>query len=307
MIKTILVPLDGSALAERVLPYAEALAQPLGARLLLLRAAWPGGRGNEEWVKARARLEGEAEVYLFGVSSRLAEKGLTAEAVVSFDDPATGITEQIRQSGADLVVMATHGRSGLGRWVYGSVAEAVLAHCPVPLLLVRAWQTEDKEPAIALHPRLLVPLDGSPFAEAALPVAERIARLLHGQVILLRAVHMPENVVGEKGTVVVYADQQLESLNAEAQRNLRDAAERLANDGSVVEHEFDVRVGEPAEAIAAAGEEHGASLVVMATHGRTGLSRLLMGSVAGAVLRQGNLPLLLVRPAHDAPERSSAE
>ncbi|MBI4492945.1 MAG: universal stress protein [Chloroflexi bacterium] len=295
MIGKILVPLDGSPLAARALPYAEALARPTGARLLLVQAAWTDHAPDVDWGKSQARAVQEAETYLGSVAAELARRGLAAETAVPAGEASGAILDEIRLREADLVVMATHGRSGLDRWVYGSVAQGVLARSQVPVLLVRAWQEE--VPPLGGHPRLLVPLDGSTFALAALPVAVGVADSLGGgELVLVRAAQLPEHAVVAEGRVIAYVDQQLESLKAEAQDYVQEVAGRLAKEHPALQVQFEVRVGPPAEAIVAASREHSASMVVMATHGRTGLSRLLLGSVAGAVLRLGSLPLLLVRP-----------
>ncbi|MBI4492845.1 MAG: universal stress protein [Chloroflexi bacterium] len=306
MFTKLLVPLDGSRLAERALPYAEALAQASGARLVLVRATLARVFPGIDPTRAQVQAVEEAEAYLADVAARLTERGLASETAVPYGEAAQGILDEIRLRGVGLVVMATHGRSGLDRWIYGSVAKGVLVGSPAPVLLVRAWQQEG--PSLATHPRLLVPLDGSDFATAALPVAEGLARALDGQLVLLHVAPVPDRVLTADGRVVAYLvygreatalEQQVEALTTEAQHYLSQVASRLGASSSPVQ--LDVRVGSPAEAIAAAGREHGAAMVVMATHGRTGLGRLVFGSVPGAVLRQGNLPLLLVRPPALSP------
>lgn len=294
MFRTILVPLDGSPLAERALPFAEALARATGGSIVLVRAAWARVIADADWIEAQAEAMDEAKSYLERVADHLAKRGIPTQTAVSSGYAAGVIVDETRLRKADVVVMATHGRSGLGRWVYGSVAEAVLARSQVPVLLIRAWQDEHAVDAIPDHPRLLVPLDGSEFAEAALPVAESLADALGGTLLLLRVVRLPEAPLTEDGKVIAYVDQELERLRAEAQDYLARVARGLAVGHSAVESA--VRVGEPSDAIVAASREFNASLVIMATHGRTGLSRLLLGSVADGVLRRGRVPVMLVRP-----------
>lgn len=303
MYRTILVPLDGSPLAERALPYAQGLAASVGARLLLVRAALPRGFPVQGCADGEAQVTREAEQYLSSVADRLDTPGVVEAAV--FSDPAAeAIVEESRLRCVDLVVMATHGRSGLGRWVCGSVVEAVLASSPVPVLLVRAWQDEQRPEALAHEPRVLVPLDGSSFAEEALPVAERLVRNVGGRLVLLQVLRPPDGILASPGRLVpspadptagLRVDQAVDDLKARAYEYLHQVADRWAIEPS--ESQIEVRLGEPAQAIVAASRERGAALVAMATHGRTGLSRLLLGSVAGDVVRHGNLPLLLVRPA----------
>jgi nucleotide-binding universal stress UspA family protein len=303
MFQTLLVPLDGSSLAERVLPLAEALAEVGGARLVLVRAVLartvPGG----DLTSAQVHAVDEADAYLRDIASRLGERGLGVETAVVYGEAAEGILDEIRLRRADVVVMATHGRSGLGRWVYGSVADAVLAHSPVPVLLVRAWSSGVEPVALQARPRLILTLDGSDFAAAAVPVAEKLVRALDGQLVLLHVVPAPERVLTADGRIVAYLEYGREAANLEQELDTRrtDAWNWLHQVASGValrpgQVQLDVRVGDPAEAIAAAGREHTAALVVMATHGRTGLSRMLLGSVAASVVRRGSVPVLLVRP-----------
>ena len=183
MERSIVVGLDGSTFAERALPFATAIAERSGARLVLVRAA------SEETVV-------EAHDYLRALAAP--SRGLgghgehpAVDTAAREGEPAAVLLEEGRRRRADLLVLATHGRSGLGRWRYGSVADAVLRHADRPLLLVpatcdRAWPRDRA-------PRLLVTLDGSGFAEEALPPARTMAQHLGAEVVLLRAVGPPNS------------------------------------------------------------------------------------------------------------------
>jgi nucleotide-binding universal stress UspA family protein len=307
MVQTILIPLDGSPLAELALPYAEALAKKTGARVHLVQAAWAERPVDEHWGEHQADLAHEAQDYLAGASARLQAAGLQVSTSVPYGGAAEVILDQAAAESCDVIIMATHGRSGMGRWVYGSVAESVLARSPVPVLLVRAGQAA--EPVFDC-PRVIVSLDGSEFSEAALPVAQTLARRLGAELVLVRVVPAPEHAIfDEQGRMVASIDQEAERLKYEGQDYLREVASRLATNGLTIRQE--VRVGDAATSIVAASQEGCAALVIMATHGRTGLGRLILGSVAGAVLRQGNVPLLLVRPGQleeqREPERGVVE
>jgi nucleotide-binding universal stress UspA family protein len=296
MFARILVPLDGSELAESALPYAEALARSGGGQLVLARAAIARTFPGVDATEAEIRVVEEAEAYLAGKAERLRRDGFTVETGVPYGDAVEETLTEIRLRKADVVVMATHGRSGLGRWVYGSVAEGVLASSPVPVLLVRAWHAGSVWP-MDKRLRLLVPLDASLFAQDALPVADELARALGSQAVLLQAIPSPDLASGD-GVQWTGADlQSYEAARLEAEENLRQAAARLTLPPEDITRE--VRVGDAAEAIAAGCREHGVGLVVMASHRRTGLSRLLLGSVADAVLRRGEVPLLLIRSAEE--------
>ncbi|MBI4492572.1 MAG: universal stress protein [Chloroflexi bacterium] len=303
MYRTILVPLDGSAAAERALPHAEALATATGARLLLVRATPADPTSPTDPNAEQTRTVREVEAYLAGAAAQLTRCSVIETAVFS-GEAAHAILEESRLRSVDLVAMATCRDSVLGQCVYGEVAEAVLAQSPVPLLLVRACQAEPQPIPLDRRPRVLVPLDGSTFAEEALPAAECMAQTIDGELVLLHVVQPPRRArLADSASAASPADtrhvalleHELEVLKSEARDYLQQVAAWWAS-GSGTLH-LDVRVGEPSETIAAAVREHQAAVVALATHGRTGLSRLLLGSVADSVLQHSSVPLLLVRPS----------
>jgi nucleotide-binding universal stress UspA family protein len=138
MYKRILVPLDGSALAEGVLPHVEALAKSLGAELVLLRVAFAHAFPGADPIQSQVSVVQEAESYVAGLANRLQQEGVRAEAKVRYGDPVEEILDHVAWDHIDLIAMATHGRTGLVRVVMGSVAEQVLRRTPVPMLLLRA-------------------------------------------------------------------------------------------------------------------------------------------------------------------------
>jgi len=151
---------------------------------------------------------------------------------------------------------------------------------------------------VAEGPRLLVPLDGSAFAEEALPVAQELAEAIGGELLLLHAVVPPEQArTTEQGGMVASLDQELAALEVRARGYLRQVSDRLATGQETSPPPIEARVGKPADAIVEASREHAVALVVMTTLGRTGWARVFLGSVADEVLRHGSVPLLLVGPA----------
>ncbi len=283
MLKRILVPLDGSALAEQALSYAAELSLPTGATLLLLRAAYshtmPGVDGRE---RKGGAIE-EAERYVTEAAEELVARGYACQTLVPYGRPSDSIAEEARVAQADLIVMSTHGRSGVGRLVFGSVAESVVAHSSVPVLVTRAWLPPQRRPFLPENPVFLVPLDGSAFAETALTTAATLAEDFGAAMVLVRA-EAPEGPVDEALAYVL------------------DAQARLTQRFPGLSVMTDVRQASPAHAIETAYHDLGASLVVMATHGRGGVARSVAGSVAGKVLKQGRAPLVLVRPLAYADE-----
>lgn len=287
----ILLPLDGSSLAEQALPYAAALAQRTAARLILVRAVQAHTILDVGAGEAQAGVVSRAEHALEATAARLREAGIAAEAHVYYDRAAPAILDAARRHHADLIVMSTHGRSGIGRVVYGSVADDVLRNAEVPVLLVpavvdRAWPAD--RPLT-----ILVSLDGSALAEEALGSAELLAETLGARLHLLRIVEPPTYPLYGDGYVYIPVDQDAEQEDARAY--LTELANRLATQGKTVETE--VAVGAPGTVVAAIAAERQADVIAMATHGRSGLARLVLGSVATGTLQRAHVPLLMTRPA----------
>lgn len=296
MPRQILVPLDGSALSERALPYAESLANTTQARIVLLRAVESYALIGRARSQARVAAMLEAEGYLDAVASTLRERGATVDIALPYGNAADAIADEVALRGIELVVMATHGRGGLGRFAYGSVAARVLHEAEVPVLLVRAWRERSGE-VFAPVPQIVVSLDGSRFAEAALPVARDLAQALGGQLSFVQAVAPPEAFyVAEMAYTAYDPTTELAAARSYLRRYVDE--ERAAGRAA----QALVEVAVPGDLIVEVARANQASLIVMATHGRSGLGRLVLGSVADAVLRQGTTPLLLVRPPDDATE-----
>jgi nucleotide-binding universal stress UspA family protein len=294
MIRRLLVPLDGSALAERALPYALHLASACGARLTLLQceALLATGKIPDFDVNAFGQRLRESEaVGALAASGRIEIEAVAHE--VYLDKVAEGICDVARDHGTDLIVMSTHGRGGLGRALFGSVADQVLRHAPAPVLLVpdacdRRW--------VPGRPfRMLVPLDGSLHSERALRTAQELAEALRPELLLVRTIEEPTpasyrfDLLGEPIQVPEGED----DLN-EARLYLETVADRQGTAFAAID--LLARLGSAAHVIADVSRDEAIDLIVMATHGRTGLGRLAMGSVATKVLHLAHTPILLVRP-----------
>lgn len=292
MYHTILVPLDGSAFSERALPMAKTLAQAMRAQVVLMRAASASVFPGTDPTEAQVRAVEEAQAYLSSLATEFSQQGTRVQVAVPYGDAAESILLEIGLRGADLVVMCTHGRSGLGRWIYGSVAEQVLARSAAPVLLVHPTgepATLGPEPEQA---SLLVTLDGSVFAEAALPHAAALAHAFGGTILLLRTVE--PSMLAYNYPLMDLVRESLAREHHDAELYLEEAAQRLRSDGLSVQTV--VQGGWPSETIVYRGAALGPRLIVMATHGRTGVARLLLGSVALEVVRRSSLPTLLIRP-----------
>jgi nucleotide-binding universal stress UspA family protein len=283
-LERILVPLDGSKLSEAVLPAVTQMALAFKASVTLLHVEDPG----DAWGGV---LDPR---YLGRVARSLERKGLQVQVARVTGNAAQEVLGHAREHGASLIAMATHGRSGVNRWVYGSVTEKVVHAADTPLLLVRPEEKEGKVQA----PRqpfqsVVVPLDGSKLAEEALPHAEFLASRLGLPITLLRVV--PFTAMLYSGFDGYVPDPQLEEvLEGSAREYLEEARARLAQQGFQVTTQM-VRGHPPSQIIDIAQGIPG-SLIVMSTHGRTGMRRWILGSVADRVLRAAHRPVLLVRP-----------
>jgi nucleotide-binding universal stress UspA family protein len=290
MLSKILVPLDGSQLAERALPVAEWLAQASRGHIILVRAVqastFPGIDAREAQVSALA----DAQAYLDERVGDLTANGLTVETATPYGEPAPEILEEIQLRQADLVVMATHGRSGVGRLVYGSVADAVLHRSPVPVVMVPAASVQLRSPD--KPPVIVVPLDGSELAETSLAPASELANQLGAALVLVQVVALPPYAVfGEAGEYSAF-DPDTEAVAA--QQYLGAVARRLGP--TLDEVHGRTEIGDPVDCIVEAATDQQAALIVMATRGRTGVARAVLGSVATGVLRRTTIPLMLVCP-----------
>jgi nucleotide-binding universal stress UspA family protein len=301
MYRTLVVPLDGSRLAELALPYAISLAQASGARLVLMRAALappPSSLDGSNWEVQQTDAIGEAMQYLSEMVDSVSGQVQAVDIAVPYGRAVDKILEVIEVYDADAVVMATHGRSGLAHLLYGSVTEGLLSRSSVPVLAVYARPGE--APTASFSPanaRVLVPQDGSSFDDPALQAALDLLGP-RGEIVLVSVVEPPDHVERDESgrNVLAYLDQQEEARTREARDYLGWVVQQLRTHGVQVPVKIDVRLGEPTSGITMAAIDSQADLIVMATHGRTGISRALLGSVAGTVLRTGTTPVLLVHP-----------
>ena len=333
MKESILVPLDGSDLAEVALPQAVALARMTGRSLTLLRVAplpvaysqavWGAPVPTSTWEAAeeepkRAREYLEKVAAMCAQSSRrgLGQSDLDFEVntQVLEGDPASEITEYVEKHlRVRAIVMATHARRGIARWVFGSVAERILQTSTVPLLLVRATK-EDVVPPLPVRPldevayrTIVVPLDGSSFAEIALEQAQQIAAASGAKLVLMSALPeyppLPDALTREEV-------QSLWNREYEWRTSyLEEVKARLHAEG--LEVDTHIVCESPSQAILDLSARERADLIVMSTHGTGGLRRLWLGSVASEVIRRATQPLLLIRATvqvePSTPDRKEAE
>jgi nucleotide-binding universal stress UspA family protein len=301
MKRTIVVPLDRSEVAESALPFAVSLAKKIDADITLL-AVIDVPYEFAAWLEASTIIDAKIDVedayadYLEVMAESI--DGVDVETVVRSGNAAAEIQKFVEGLGDPIVVMASHGRSGISRMLIGSVTQQVVHRVETPVIVVPARVKED-QPTEALELNtILFPLDGSQFAEFALESALILLGDDRPRLHLLRVVE----VVSWYGAA--YTNKDYEGLNPyiDASRELAEnylgmMAKSLQERGYEVTTE--VAVGMVSDQIEIAANNQAADMVVMATHGRSGVGRLIFGSVAERTLRQTPAPLMLVRPDPD--------
>jgi len=307
MYRRILVPLDGSAFAEAAIPLAERTAGACGAELHLVRvhpvraqpSPPPTGAGDRLREDEDDRLWEDERGYLSRLRASLMARGLAETRItVLKGEVADTLLTYARFQSIDLIVLATHGRGGLERAFQGSVADELVRRARTPVLLERIAEGAAGSEAVGCFDRILIPLDGSRLAEEAIRPALALGRPFRAQYTLLQVVRsvtvlasLPEPPRADRRLLAQFA--------MEARQYVEEVASGLRREDLSVSTRVEVG-DEPAEAIARVAAEERA-VVAMATHGRSGLSRLVMGSVADAVLRRATPPLLLFRPRERRP------
>ena len=304
--KHILVPLDGSELAEKAIQPALRVANSMaereggktgdGVRLVLLRVVSPVMlvAADPLLYDEMTRLNiDEAQAYLNTVLIALPAGDAQIETRVLSGPPADSIVLFAEDNQVDLIIMSSHGRTGSSRWVYGSVAEKVLHHAPCATVIIRSHVSIE----MFQNRKILVPLDGSPLAERALEPALSLAKAVDSDVILLRVV-TGRDVVPEALTPTGdNLDPETNELTASERDEAEAYLQSIFRDRPNQHLFFDVQTttGDIAEAIVAYVEKHHVDLIVMSSHGRSGLGRWLHGSVAEKVLRGADCATMIIR------------
>jgi nucleotide-binding universal stress UspA family protein len=285
MYSKILVPLDGSELSEQILRYARFFADAHGIAVELLRVTDPELRPPFWPTETSGQyLERIAAEYFSGAAATVAEIG----------EPARVIVDHAKSDPSCLIAMATHGMSGARRWLIGSVTSKVVQSALNPLLLIRPDDTADvlTEPKME---KIFVPLDGSGLAEKTLPHACALARRLNLEMHLVRVYAMPPDAyVVADGVIAQGPAQYREALAREAETYLDGKVEGLRAQGFERVAAM-VLQGDAASEIIDVARKTPNSLIAMSTHGRSGIGRWVLGSVAEKVIQHAHNPVLLIR------------
>jgi nucleotide-binding universal stress UspA family protein len=292
MFEQIIVPLDGSNVAEITLPYVTEIASRFGSRITLMRVSDP-------------ITENEAHTYIREVASRmrlqLKDWQARDEAEVSSElrtgNPALQIINYANEIACNLIAIASRGASGEGPWSLGNVAGKVLRSSNIPVLLVRKAADVEAVSQKRLIKKILVPLDGSRLGETAIPLIVSLARMLEAEIVLFQVIEPSRYLLAShdfSGLSMLTLDEYEKSVRASALRYLnttKELVQKTVPDVSVVTVE-----GMVADGIIDYARANSADLIAMATHGRSGIGRWVFGSVTDKVLHAGDTPVLVVRP-----------
>jgi len=299
MFTRILTPLDGSKTAEKVLPYARFVAEQLKLPIELLAVV--------DIVEMTTHISADRALHLDTMiedSVRNSEQYL-GRVAGTFPGPSTkcrvekGKAEQviIETAAADegtLITMATHGRSGINRWLLGSIAEKVLRGATNPLLVVRATE-EAKADNVATLKSIVMPLDGSELAESVLPTVAELAKTLKLEVVLFRAYSIPYSAYASaEGYYAVDYEELLKAMREEAVDYLEKKTEAVKKLG-IDKVSCVAKEGFAADEIISLSRKSADNLIAMCTHGRSGVKRWVLGSVTETVVRHSADPVLVIR------------
>lgn len=292
MFTKLIVPLDGSSFAEQALTPATMIARRTGAQLELVRVQQPVSFANAPEAEWRARPCGGEREYV----TEMARRVVAATSIAAFGTTVRGVAStEIRRHatkvGADLIVMTSHGRTGISRAWLGSVANEVIRRARVPVLIVRPTASTRRHPLVRRDiKRILVTLDGSPESEEILEGATALAQAFGATLKLLRVVQHDD-------------DESVSRAVDAAASQLASVARRVRESSGLVVQTHVVVAANVVNAILEFVRHTAPSVIAMATHGR-GASRLLLGSVSDAVLRGSSTPMLLFHPTRAVAERA---
>jgi nucleotide-binding universal stress UspA family protein len=299
MFSRILIPLDGSKTAEKVLPYARFLAGSLNRPVELLAVvdivemathmSADRARYLDTMIEDSVR---NSEQYLRGVAGTF--PGANTKCTVEKGKAEQVIIETAAADKGTLITMATHGRSGINRWLLGSIAEKVLRAATNPLLLVRATD-EAKADRVATLKSIVVPLDGSELAESVFPTVVELAKTLKLEVVLFRAYSIPYSAYSSaEGYYAVDYEELLKAMREEAVDYLEKKTEAVKKLG-IDKVSCVAKEGFAADEIISLSRKSPDNLIAMCTHGRSGVKRWVLGSVTETVVRHSADPVLVIR------------
>jgi len=310
MFDPILVPLDGSQLAECVLPHVVAIAQSFNAEITLLRILEQNQTGSSaqlfdllNWQINKTK----AVLYLEKTKTRFQESGLRARTSVLEGLEAEGITEYAQNQGIKLIVLSSHGRNGLTQWGISNVTQKIILGSLTSLLIIRAHQSGEQPAKLSktpLYQRILVPLDGSQRAENVLPIITQLAHFHQSQVHLVQVVQTPEMArqMPPSPEDIDLSNRLVTRNREEAVRYLEQVKSRSILEGIAVQTHL-ITSDNAAVALHQLAEQEQIDLVTLSAHGYSGMHQWPYGSMVNNFIMYGKISLLIVQdlPAKQEP------
>lgn len=283
MYDKILVPLDGSELAEGSLPYANYIAKKWNSEVILMMVCLPGNYA-----------ELPLKAYIQKKEKELQAKGIKINSRILRGEAATAILDFSQKNDIDIIIMSAHGGSGISRWSLGSCASKVLQKTNIATLLVRSKKPKSKSGTADIR-RILVALDGSPFSEAIIPYTKGLIDGGKQEIFLLRVIE-PFRLPFKAGYIGYekYEKEIMEKAEVEATDYLKTKQRTLEQQG--IKTSVALLKGYPANTILTYAEENNIDLIAITTHGYTGITKWAYGSVAANIIESSTLPILLFRP-----------
>lgn len=300
MYNHILLPLDQSMLAECVLPHGIALAKAFGAKVTLLEvvedcagSALKGATNPLTWQMQKA----EAEAYLQDIRQRLEPLALTVDQQLMEGKPAQRILDFAEQEGVDLIILSSHGQSGLSDWNISSTVQKVISRAYIPVMIVRAYEAQQPDLASLQYKRLLILLDGSSRAECVLPLAATIARYCGSTLVLAHVINRPEMprrlaLSAEEGELLAKF---IERNRQRAEKYLDDLVGDLSAQLSVPVEKHLIISETTTTTLHNIVKEENIDLVILSAHGYSGNASQPYGSVTLNFIAYGTMPLLIVQ------------
>jgi nucleotide-binding universal stress UspA family protein len=284
--RKVLVPLDGSEVAERSLRYANKIAGGNGSEVILLTVS----------ASSDERLDRPMKAYLDLNGKKLQSQGMKVSTAIAYGNVANEIIDFTHKSKIDLIIISTHGYSGTKYWMLGSIARKVLYGTHVPVFLVKS-----RAPKVSRvkFEKVLLPLDGSPFSETSIPHLEKLIKGTEAEIILLR-VSEPPIVPSDRSPAIKPSwEEYRDMLMAEVQQQALEYLKRIKAtfEGRGAKVRSQVVLGKATESILQVAQKENVDLIAITTHGRTGVSRWVYGSVVNRVVEESLQPVLLIRPS----------
>ncbi len=288
--KRILVPLDGSVVAEAALAYAALIAGRNKAEMVLLTVC---DRDNETTTRPR-------QAYLEQKAEELRAEGLKVSTAVVCGNTVEQIAVYALRNMIDLLTISSHGYSGFKRLLLGSVAGRVIDYVKIPILLVKAGKAAKEKPELK---RILLPMDGSQFSETSIPYAQSVIGGTDAEIELLTVAKPPLVPSDRSANIKPSWEEYRDALVADAKEQATVYLERVrtAFTDEKTSVKLLVEMGKPADSIMQAAEREQVHLIALSSHGRTGAQRVFYGSVARRLIDESGIPLLLIRPGGVQP------